>query len=274
VSSGTLQGRTALVTGAGQGIGREIVLKLASEGALILANDLDGERLALLQTDVARGGGRCETLAGDVTAEDFGDRAVEACLESFGDLDILINNAGYIWNSRIVNHTDEQWYAMMDVHATAPFRLLRAAGRHFREMAKQGRTERARKVVNVSSISGLFGEATQLGYSAAKSALVGMTRSLAKDWGRYNVTVNCVAFGFIETRLTQSFEGEIPQIEVGDRKLKVGLPAKQIELMKTLIPLGRAGTPAEGAGAVYLFCLPESDFISGEIVVASGGLRM
>jgi 3-oxoacyl-[acyl-carrier protein] reductase len=101
-----------------------------------------------------------------------------------------------------------------------------------------------------------------------------MTRSLAKDWGRYNVTVNCVAFGFIETRLTQTFESAVPEIEIKGRKLKVGIGAMQVELMKSLIPLGRVGTPEEAAGAVFLFCLPESDFISGEIVVASGGLRM
>ena len=274
MSTGKLDGRVALVTGAGQGIGREIVLKLISEGALVLANDLDADRLAVLRADVARAGGRCEAFPGDVTAADFGDRAVEECLGRFGDLHILVNNAGYIWNSRIVNHSDEQWYAMIDVHATAAFRLLRAAGRHFRQMAKEGRSGRARKVVNVSSISGLFGEATQFSYSAAKSALVGMTRSLAKDWGRYNVTVNCVAFGFIQTRLTQTFEGEAPQIEIGDRKLNVGLDVAQVELMKSLIPLGRVGTPQEAAGAVCLFCLPESDFISGEIIAAAGGLRM
>lgn len=131
-----------------------------------------------------------------------------------------------------------------------------------------------RKVVNVSSISGLFGEATQFSYSAAKSALVGMTRSLAKDWGRYNVTVNCVAFGFVETRLTQTFQKDVPEIAVGERTLKVGIEAAQAELLKAMIPLGRTGTTEEAAGAVYLFCLPESDFISGEIVVASGGLRM
>lgn len=269
-----LDGRVALVTGAARGIGRAIALKLVSEGARVLANDLDERALAALQVEVAGAGGRCEVFPGDVTGTEFGDRAVGACVERLGDLDILVNNAGYIWNSRITNHTDEQWYAMIDVHATGPFRLLRAAGRHFRRMAGEGRSAHTRKVVNVSSVSGLFGEATQFSYSAAKSALVGMTRSLAKDWGRYNVTVNCVAFGFIETRLTQPYEGEVPQIEVGNRKLKVGLDAAQIELMKRLIPLGRVGTPAEAAGAVYLFCLPESDFISGEIVVAGGGLRM
>lgn len=274
VTGGKLDGRVALVTGAGQGIGRELARKLAAEGAAVLANDLEAERLSTLQADVARAGGRCEPLPGDVTDTDFGERALEACLRHFGDLHILVNNAGYVWNARIVNQSDEQWYAMMDVHATAPFRLLRAAGRHFRRMADEGRAARARKVVNVSSISGLFGAPTQFSYSAAKSALVGMTRSLAKDWGRYNVTVNCVAFGVIETRLTRPYEGDVPQIEVGGRSLKVGLEATQLELMKQLIPLGRVGTPEEAAGAVYLFCLPESDFISGEVVVAGGGLRM
>ena len=274
MSGGKLDGRVALVTGAGRGIGRAIVLKLASEGARVLANDLDADVLTGLQADVAAAGGTCEPFPGDVTETTFGDRAVGACIEGFGGLDILVNNAGYVWNSRIASHTDEQWYAMVDVHATGPFRLLRAAGRHFRQMAADGRSAHTRKVVNVSSVSGLFGEATQVSYSAAKSALVGMTRSLAKDWGRYNVTVNCVAFGFVETRLTQAYEGDVPEIAVGERRVKVGLDVAQIELLKRLIPLGRVGTPEEAAGAVYLFCLPESDFITGEVIVAAGGLRM
>ena len=273
MTSRTLEGRVALITGAAQGIGRAIAIKLASEGAKVLANDLDGDGLASLKQEIAASGGICQVLAGDVTEPDFGDQAVAEALKYYGDLHILINNAGYIWNSRIVNQTDEQWYAMMDVHATGPFRLLRAAGRHFRERAKQGDTIPARKVVNISSVSGLFGEATQFSYSAAKSALVGMTRSLAKDWGRYNVTVNCIAFGFIETRLTQNFEGEVPQIEIQGRKHNVGIPAAQVGMGKAMIPLGRAGTPEEAAGAVYLLCLPESDFITGEIIAASGGQR-
>jgi len=274
VGRGKLDGRVALITGAARGIGRALAQKLVSEGARVLANDLDAEELSRLQADVAAAGGTCEPFPGDVTDSDFGDRAVQACVARLGGLDILVNNAGYVWNSRIANHSDEQWYAMLDVHATGPFRLLRAAGRHFREMAKEGRSAHTRKVVNVSSISGLFGEATQFSYSAAKAALVGMTRSLAKDWGRYNVTVNCVAFGFIETRLTQAYEGDAPQIEVGDRKVKVGLDAARIDVMKALIPLGRVGTPADASGAIYLFCLPESDYVSGEVVVAAGGLRM
>jgi 3-oxoacyl-[acyl-carrier protein] reductase len=271
MGNGRLDGRVALVTGAGRGIGRAIVQKLVSEGARVLANDLDAEALAALEADTGAG---CETFPGDVTDQEFGDRAVGACVARLGGLDILVNNAGYVWNSRIANHSDEQWYAMLDVHATGPFRLLRAAGRHFRDMAKAGRTAHTRKVVNVSSISGLFGEPTQFSYSAAKAALVGMTRSLAKDWGRYNVTVNCVAFGLIETRLTQVYEGDVPEIAVGERKLKVGIDAARIGFMQALIPLGRVGTPADAAGAVCLFCLPESDYVSGEVVVAAGGLRM
>jgi 3-oxoacyl-[acyl-carrier protein] reductase len=274
MNAGRLDGRVALVTGAARGIGRAIVLKLASEGARVLANDLDATALTALEAEVVGTGGTCATFPGDVTARDFGDRAVAACVERLGDLDILVNNAGYVWNSRITNHTDEQWYAMIDVHATGPFRLLRAAGRHFRQAAHEGRNTHTRKVVNVSSVSGLFGEPTQFSYSAAKSALIGMTRSLAKDWGRWNVTVNCVAFGFIETRLTQVYEGQVPEIEVGARKLKVGLDAAQLELMKRLTPLGRSGTPEKAAGAIYLFCAPESDFISGEVVAAAGGLRV
>jgi 3-oxoacyl-[acyl-carrier protein] reductase len=273
MSRGRLENKIALITGTAQGIGRALACKLAGEGAAVLAIDLDAEGLDSLQEEIGVAGGSCATLAGDITEEDFGDRAVEACLARFGDLHIVVNNAGYIWNSRIVNHTDDQWYAMMDVHATGPFRLLRAAGRHFRQMNKEGKTAEARKVVNVSSISGLYGADTQFSYSAAKSALFGMTRSLAKDWGRYNVTVNCVAFGHIETRLTQAFEGEVPEIDVGGQKLKVGIQAGAIEMSKAMTPLKRAGTPDDGAGAIFLFCLPESDFITGEIIVASGGMR-
>ena len=271
----TLSNKTAIVTGAGQGIGRAIALKLAGEGARVVANDLDEERLESLVKEIEAAGGKCITLTGDVTAPDFGDTIVDLAVDRFGGLDIVINNAGYIWNSRIANHTDEQWYAMMDVHATAPFRVLRAAAKYFRSMAKSENETPpyCRKVVNISSISGLAGEATQLSYSAAKSALVGMTRSLAKDWGRYNVTVNCVAFGFIDTRLTQIFEDKIPEIEIDGRKHTVGLPKANFGMMQAMIPLGRAGTVEEAAGAVYLFCLPESDYISGEIVVAGGGYR-
>jgi len=269
-----LEGRVAIVTGSGRGIGRAIAAKLADEGARVVVNDLEDaparETLALLEGS----GAEAHAVVGDVTAEDFGDRLIGETVERFGGLDILVNNAGYIWNTTIQNHTDEQWYAMLDVHATAPFRILRAAAPVFRAAAKREAVSgavRCRKVVNISSISGVFGAATQLAYSAAKSAQLGMTKTLAKEWGRYNVTVNCVAFGDIDTRLTQPLEGAPETIDVRGRDLKVGVDRGTQELMTSLTPLGRRGSPEEAAGAVYLFCQPESDFVTGQVLVCSGG---
>jgi 3-oxoacyl-[acyl-carrier protein] reductase len=272
-----LAGKAALVTGAGRGVGRAIARKLAAEGARVLVNDLDAEPAQETVAEIAAAGGEAALLAGDVAAPDFGERAVAALLERFGRLDIVVNNAGYIWNTTIQKTLDEQWYAMMDVHATAPFRILRAAFPYLREAAARERAAGRvvhRKVVNVSSVSGLYGAATQIAYSAAKSAQVGITRSLAKEWGRYAVNVNCVAFGYIETRLTQPLVQGEARIEVGERSLKVGLDPVWIDRMRELIPLGRPGTAEEAAGAVYLLCTPESDYVSGQVLVAGGGLLL
>jgi 3-oxoacyl-[acyl-carrier protein] reductase len=271
---GKLDGRVAIVTGAGRGIGRAIALKLAGEGARVVVSDLDGEPAAETAGAVRELGGEAEIFVGDVTSADYPDALVAHTLGAWNGIDIIVNNAGYIWNSTIQKHTDEQWYAMLDVHATAPFRLLRAATGYIREVARQEESEgrvNCRKIVNISSTSGLFGSATQLAYSAGKSAMVGVTRTLAKEWGRYNVCVNCVAFGLIETRLTQRFDEQPEEIDVGGRDFKVGLHADQIAGMKQAIPLGRGGTPEEAAGAVYLLCTPESDYISGQVLVCAGG---
>ena len=272
-----LAGKAALVTGAGRGVGRAIARKLAAEGARVLANDLDPAPAQETVEEIVAAGGEAAVLAGDVAAPDFGERAVATLLERFGRLDIVVNNAGYIWNTTIQRTLDEQWYAMIDVHATAPFRILRAAFPYLRETSARERAEGRvvhRKVVNVSSVSGLYGAATQIAYSAAKSAQIGITRTLAKEWGRYAVNVNCVAFGYIETRLTQPLVGGEARIEVGERSLKVGLDPGWIERMRELIPLGRPGTAEEAAGAVYLLCTPESDYVSGQILVAGGGLLL
>jgi 3-oxoacyl-[acyl-carrier protein] reductase len=262
----TLDKRIALVTGAARGIGRATAEKLAANGATVIMNDLDPEPLQ----EAAKLIPGAHILPGDLTEPDFADGLVDTVLDRHGRLDILVNNAGYVWNSAAHNHSDEQWQAMLDMHATAPFRLLRAYGRWLR---KTGREEVARKVVNVSSVSGLFGAATQLGYSAGKAAVIGITRTLAKEWGRFNVTVNAVAFGHIQTRLTQPYDQTPPTIDVDGRDYRVGLSEAQIAQQQAMIPLGRAGTPEDAANALYLFCVPESDYISGEILVCGGGLR-
>jgi len=274
---GTLDGRVALVTGAGRGIGLAIARKLAASGARLVISELDSDPAAAIVAEITAQGGSAVALIGDVAAPDFGNKAVAAALDAFGDLDIIVNNAGYIWNTAIQNTSDAQWYAMIDVHATAPFRILRAAQPHFRAAAKREAEVGAvkhRKVVNISSVSGLYGAATQLAYAAAKASMIGVTRTLAKEWGRLRVNVNCVAFGYIDTRLTQRFEGAAPTIEVKGGRYKVGLDAGTLEAITPTIPLGRAGTPEEAAGAVYLFCIPESDYVSGQVLVCDGGPRV
>jgi len=271
---GTLDGKVALVTGAGRGIGAATARKLAGSGAKIVLGELDPEPAEETAAAIVAAGGRAVPLIGDVAAPDFGEKAVAAALESFGDLDIIVNNAGYIWNTAIQNTSDAQWYAMIDVHATAPFRILRAAQPHFRAAARreaEAGAAKHRKVVNISSVSGLYGAATQLAYSAAKASLIGVTRTLAKEWGRLRVNVNCVAFGYVDTRLTQRYEGAPPTIEVKGGRYKVGLDGGMLDVMTPTIPLGRPGTPEEAAGAVYLFCIPESDYVSGQVLVCDGG---
>lgn len=270
-----LEDRTALVTGAGRGIGRATALKLASEGATTVLCDLDEETLTETASIIKENGGRAITCAGNLTDPEFPGQLIDVSTRSTGGLDIIVNNAGYIWNSAIHNHTDEQWQAMLDIHATAPFRILRAFAPWLRETASReletnGHT-RCRKVVNISSVSGTTGSATQIAYSAGKAAVIGITKTLAKEWGRYNVTVNCVAFGHIETRLTQPYKDAPPTIEVEGRAHRVGLSEAQIEAVKRSTALGRSGTPNDAAGAIYLFCIPESDFITGEILTCSGG---
>lgn len=270
-SNGKLAGKVAIVTGSGRGIGAAIAAKLAAEGASVVVNDLDTAPAAEVAAGIARAGGTARVFAGDVTAADFGDRIVADALSAWGRIDIVVNNAGYIWNTAIQNHTDEQWYAMLDVHATAPFRLLRALTPYLRETAGSGVT---RKIVNISSVSGVYGAATQIAYSAGKAAMIGVTRTLCKEWGKYNVTVNCVAFGHIDTRLTQRLEAGPRTIAVKGREHKVGLTPEFADMVRQLTPLGRTGTPEDAAGSVYLFCIPESDFVSGQIVVCGGGLLM
>jgi len=185
-----------------------------------------------------------------------------------------VNNAGYTWDNVVQKMTDEQFDAMMDVHVKAPFRILRAAAEPIRRLAKEETAQRRevfRKVVNIASVAGINGNAGQINYSSAKSALVGMTKTLCKEWGRYKVNVNCVAFGFIKTRLTQPLTGAGATIDVEGRTIAVGLQPALIDAAESFIPLGRAGTPEEAANGVYLFCIPESDYISGQVVIVGGG---
>ena len=272
--TGKLDGKVALVSGSGRGIGRSIALKLASEGARLVINDLDQEPADETIALIRELGGQAVACVGNVTHTDFAERFVGTAVQAFRGLDIIINNAGYTWDNVIQKMTDEQWYAILDCHLTAPFRILRAAQPVIKALSKaelEAGQRIMRKVVNISSVAGLFGNAGQTNYSTAKAGITGLTMTLAKEWGRLNVNVNCVAFGLIKTRLTNSTaDGETARIE--GRDIKVGVNPGLMAAMEQMIPLGRAGTPDEAAGSVYLFCQPESDYISGQTLMCTGGL--
>jgi 3-oxoacyl-[acyl-carrier protein] reductase len=270
----TLDGKVALVTGSGRGIGRAIALKFASQGARVVVNDLDTGPTEEVVAEIRAAGGQAVACAGNVTAPDLAERFIGTAVQHYQGLDIVVNNAGYTWDNVIQKMTDEQWYAMIDCHLTAPFRILRAAYPVIRDLSKAdtaaGRRV-VRKVVNISSVAGLFGNVGQVNYAAAKAGILGMTQTLAKEWGRMHVTVNAVAYGFIKTRLTGSAaDGATTNID--GREIKVGINPGLLAAMDQSIPLGRGGTPEEAAGAVYLLCLPESDYVSGQTLMCSGGL--
>ena len=268
----TLKSKVALVTGAGRGIGRAIAQQLAAAGAAVMINDLDpvplAETLGTLPDN-------CAELSGDVTDPAFPQTLIDRTVAMLGGLDIIVNNAGYTWDSVIQKTSDEQFQAMLDIHATAPFRILRAASGFIREAAKREAAEGrrvARKVVNITSVAAADGGAGQAGYSSGKAAVMGLTRTMAKEWGRYNVNVNAVGFGLIGTRLTQAWT-EGSKIEVKGREIKAGVRQEVLDYVIAASPLGRVGTVDEAAGAVLFLCSPLSDFVTGEIVMCTGGMR-
>jgi 3-oxoacyl-[acyl-carrier protein] reductase len=270
-----LEGRVALITGAGRGIGAAIATRLAAEGAHVVVNDLDPDPLEETARVFRRLRREAVTVAGDITTPGFPQSFVDAALRHFGRLDIIVNNAGFTWDNVIQKMQDEQWQAMLDVHLTAPFRILRAASAYIRDAAKRERATGAtvmRKVVNISSVSGIYGNAGQANYSSAKAGIIGLTKAMSKEWGRYGVNVNAVAFGLIATRLAQPLHGEDAHVEVAGRPIGIGIQAERLAAMRHMIPLGRAGTPEEAAGAVCLLCYPESDYISGQCITCDGGL--
>jgi len=274
----SLANKSAIVTGAGRGIGLAIAQTLAKAGASVLLTDIDEPALveAKKQIEGFVVGGKLSTIAGDLTSQTFPEAVIEKALKDFGALDIIVNNAGYTWDSVIQKTTDEQFQAMLDIHVVAPFRILRAAAPWLRETAKKeaesGKTV-MRKVVNITSISGLGGNAGQSGYSSGKAAIVGLTKTIAKEWGRYNVAVNAVAFGIIDTRLTRPMENAETNIAIGERQVRVGMQSQVREQVEKSIPLGRMGTPEDAANTVLFFCSSLSDYVTGEVLVCGGGVH-
>lgn len=271
----SLEGRTALVTGAGRGIGRAIAKRLASAGARVMINDLDEAMLRESEAELARPE-RVRHVQGDLTDPATPASVVQATLDAFGTIDIIVNNAGYSWDNVIQKTTDEQFLAMLDIHLVTPFRLLRAASTFIREAAKKEISAGQlvmRKVVNITSIAGTDGNPGQAGYSSGKAGVIGLTKTLAKEWGRYNVNVNAVGFGLIQTRLVQDLNAPGASMEMHGHQIRLGVQPTLLESVKNACPLGRLGTPEEAAGAVLFFCSPLSDYVTGEVLICGGGLH-
>src|SRR3954462_1956584 len=267
---GVLDGKAAIVTGSARGIGRATAELLTEHGAQGLINDLDGD---VAEQAAGQIKGETTVFAGDLTKEGVPDTLVQTAIDSFGKIDIIVNNAGYTWDGPIHKMSDEQFQAMLDIHVVAPFRIIRAAAPHLREPAKQERDEGRevfRKIVNVSSISGTMGNAGQVNYSAAKAGVVGLTKTLAKEWGGFKINVNAVAFGFIETRLTAS-KDEGGKIEIEGKEIDLGIPEQMRQLASAIIPLGRPASPEEAAGPVFFLCSPWANYVHGQILHVTGG---
>ncbi|MDO7842239.1 SDR family NAD(P)-dependent oxidoreductase [Sphingomonas immobilis] len=268
-----LAGRVAIVSGSGNGIGRAAALKLASAGAAVVINDLDPAAAQAVADEIVAGGGRALACAGNVVEPGFAERFVAAAIDGLGGLDIIVNNAGYARHGMVQNTPDELFDAMIDVHLTAPFRLLRAAAPFIRSAAKREAAAGGghhRKVVNVSSgsIRGAIGHS---GYAAGKMGLVGLTNVIASEWGPSRVNVNAVAFGLIRTRMNAPLaEGETRNETVLGAPVVMGMTPERFADVESRNHFGRAGTPEEAAGAIYLFCTPESDFITGQLIYVSG----
>jgi 3-oxoacyl-[acyl-carrier protein] reductase len=270
-----LEGKTAIITGAGRGIGRACADLFARHGARVVLADIDAAPAHEAVEAITAAGGEALAVPGDVTAADFAPRLVASTLDRFGGVDAIVNNAGYTWDGTIHKMSDEQWEAMLGVHLTAPFRIIRAASEYLRETAKREKDEAgaatARKIVNISSTTGTRGNAGQANYAAGKAGIVGLTKTLAKEWGQFNIQVNAVAYGFIETRLTRAKEaGERLGREAAD--IALGIPQANREIAFRMIPMGRGGTPDEAAGAVLFFASPLSNYVSGQVLEVTGGL--
>jgi 3-oxoacyl-[acyl-carrier protein] reductase len=272
----TLEGKSALVTGAARGIGFAIANQLADSGASVLLADVDEAELAKAEARLREAGLQVRTFFGDLTEPATPQRLVDTHLGYFGSLDIIVNNAGYTWDNVIQKTTDTQFQAMLDVHLVVPFRLLRAASEYIRSKAKlekqQGKVV-VRKVVNITSISGTDGNPGQAGYSSGKAGVIGLTKTLAKEWGRYNVTVNAVGFGLIDTRLIKPLDDPEAEVVIGGREIRVGMQASVRDTALSHVPLGRLGTPKDAANAVFFFCSPLSDYVSGEVMICGGGIH-
>lgn len=267
---GLLEGRVAVVTGAGRGIGRAVAERFVREGARVVINDVDAGPAAEARAACeAIRPGRAVDFVGSVVDPATTDALMAAAVDTFGQLDILVNNAGVTRDRMVHRLSDEDWNLVVDVSLRGTFNCIRSAAPYMRDAAKRelaetGEVSRVRKVVNFFSTAAIRGNPGQAAYTAAKMGVVGLTRTVAQEWGRFRICVNAVAPGFIETRLTApKGPGDV-----------LGIPQELREAALKRIPFGRYGTPEDIAGVVLFFASPLSDYVTGQQINVSGGMQI
>lgn len=242
-----MEGKTALVTGASRGIGRAIAKEFAAQGAKVALCARSVDALQALAAEIEDAGGAAAVFALDVSDSDSVKGVVDAVTERFGGLDVLVNNAGITRDGLLARMKDDAWDDVLNTNLRGAFYLTRAA-------AKTMMRQRSGKIINISSVVGLTGNAGQANYAASKAGLIGMTRSVAKELGSRNIQVNAIAPGFIVTDMTDS------------------LPEALKEQLLKQIPLGRMGQPEEIANVAAFLASDRSDYITGQVIAVCGGL--
>ncbi|MBI1280386.1 MAG: SDR family oxidoreductase [Anaerolineaceae bacterium] len=269
-----LKDKVAIITGSGRGIGAAAAKLFAMQGAKVVVSDIDAEPAQETVKAIQAAGGSATAVPADVTAEAGIEELIGQTVNTFGGIDILVNNAGYTWDGMMHKMSDEQWDAMLAIHLTAPFKIIRAAVPYMREAAKKEKEQfgaaKARKIISISSTTGTRGNLGQVNYAAGKAGIIGLTKTLSKEWGAFNIQVNAVAFGFIDTRLTQADEaGDFTERD--GKKIKLGIPDTMRQMAFMMIPAGRAGTPEEAAGPILFFASEFSNYVSGQVLEVTGG---
>ena len=264
---GRLEGKVAVITGSGRGIGKETARIFAREGASVIINDVDEAVAAEAVKDLESEGGTAAYCIADIRSLAEAQKLMNTAVEKFGKLDILVNNAGLARDTLAGGMSEEQWQLVIDINLTGTFNCIRAASKHMMKKGHNGR------VINISSVVGLAGNMGQINYAASKAGIIGMTKTLAREWMRYGVTVNAVAFGGVDTRFTAVKDAS--EQAFGE---KTGIPEKaregMVERMETQTIFGGMTTPEQAAQCIYLLTLPEAEFITGNVLNATGGLYL